>query len=116
MKRFALAFVLFIAFNAVYAQNLDKTAYKEISIPDYQKAGEVTEKENTERFKLDLIFVLQAANSVAFKDAEGALQRFTSNAKLNLTRDQAATVYIRSTHALEGGWTDETIDLAEPKS
>jgi hypothetical protein len=116
MKRCAVFVVIFAALAAAaYGQNINKTRYREISLSDYVAAGTVKERTDTEFFKMNFIFVLQAANSVAVKDAEGALHRFASEKKLGFERDTELILYIRSTHAAEGSWETELIDLAELK-
>jgi hypothetical protein len=117
MKRLMAIFVVLgITLHAVYAETIDKTQYKEVTLTEYKAAGEVKEREDTEKFKLTLKFLLQAANSVAFQDADNVLQRFsTSEKKLSLTRGQEATLYIHAVHDAEGIWAEEVIDLVEPK-
>ncbi|WP_010253669.1 hypothetical protein [Treponema primitia] len=116
MKRLAVLIVIFgIAFNAVYAQNINKTQYKEISLADYKAAGDVKERDDTERFKLNVKFLLQAANSVAVQDTEDKLQRFESEKTLGFERGQELVLYVHSTHLPDGGWETEIIDLAEKK-
>jgi hypothetical protein len=116
MKRLMVLFIVFgIALNAVYAQNIDKTRYKEISLTDYKAAGEVLERSDTEQFKLTVKFLLQASNSVAVQDNANNMQRFVSEKPLNFERNQEIVLYVRSTHSPEGFWETETIDLAEKK-
>jgi hypothetical protein len=116
MKRYAVVVVLLAALAAgVYGQNIDKTRYKEISLADYLAAGDVKERTDTELFKLDFKFLLQAANSVAVQDADDTLHRFASEKKLSFERGDELVLYVRSTHAAEGYWETELIDLAEPK-
>jgi hypothetical protein len=116
MKRLTVLIIVFgIVLNTVYAQNIDKTRYKEISLTDYKAAGLVMERSDTELFKLTAKFLLQAANSVAVQDNENNLQRFVSEKPLNFERSQEIVLYVRATHSPEGFWEIETIDLAEKK-
>jgi hypothetical protein len=115
MKRLVGSFVLLLALSPVFAQTINKDRYTEISLMDYKRTGEVKGREDVENFKLTLKFLLQAANSVAFQDAENNLQRFTSEKQLSFKRGQEVTVYVRSIHSLEGVWAEEVLDLAEIK-
>jgi hypothetical protein len=116
MKRLTVLIIFFgIALNAVYAQNIDKTRYKEISLTGYKAAGLVQERSDTELFKVTVKFLLQASNSVAVQDNANNLQRFASEKPLNFERGQEIVLYIQSTHSPEGFWETETIDLAEKK-
>jgi hypothetical protein len=116
MKRCVVFVIIFATLlGAVYGQNINKTRYKEIGLQEYLAAGNVKERTDTELFKMNFKFVLQAANSVAVQDAENTLHRFTSEKKLDFERGVELVLYIRSTHAEEGGWETEFIDLAEPK-
>ncbi|MDR0597975.1 MAG: hypothetical protein LBG14_05650 [Treponema sp.] len=119
MKRCAVFVAVFVTLlAAVHGQAIkgfDKTRYKEISLKDYMAAGNVKERTDTELFKMNFKFLLQAANSVAVKDAEDALHRFASEKKLDFERDDELVLYVRSTHSEEGYWETEIIDLAEPK-
>jgi hypothetical protein len=115
MKRLVGIFVLFLALSPVFAQTVNKARYTEISLEDYKKSGEVKDREDVENFKLTLKFLLQAANSVAFQDAENNLQRFTSEKQLSFKRGQEVTVYVHSLHSPDGIWAEEVLDLAEIK-
>jgi hypothetical protein len=116
MKRCAVVVALFaVVLSAVHGQTIDKTKYQEISLADYVAAGNVRERTDTELFKMDFTFLLQAANSVAVRDAEDVLHRFASEKKLDFERSAEIVLYVRSTHAVDGYWETETIDLAEPK-
>jgi hypothetical protein len=97
-------------------QSINKARYKEVDVQGYLAAGEAKERTDTELFKMEFKFVLQAANSVAVHDAENTLHRFTSEKKLDFERGVELVLYIRSTHAEEGGWELEIIDLAELKA
>jgi hypothetical protein len=117
MKRCVVFAVIFVSLlGAAHGQNINKARYKAIGIQEYLAAGKVAERTDTELFKMEFKFVLQAANSVAVQDAEDTLYRFTSEKELNFERGAALVLYIRSTHAEEGGWELEIIDLAEPKA
>ncbi|MDR1248372.1 MAG: hypothetical protein LBK63_03620 [Treponema sp.] len=114
MKRFVVVTVVFLAvLGAAHGQNINKAQYKAISLADYVAAGNVKERTDTELFKMDFKFLLQAANSVAVQDAEDAMHRFISEKKLDFERGAALVLYIRSTHSVEGFWETELIDLAE---
>jgi hypothetical protein len=116
MKGCAVVVVIFVALaSAAYGQNINKTRYREINLADYVAAGKALERTDTEFFKMSFKFVLQAANSVAVKDAEGTLHRFASEKKLDFERDTELVLYVSSTHAAEGAWETERIDLAELK-
>jgi hypothetical protein len=114
MKRRTVLVIFFgIVLTAVYAQNIDKTRYKEISLTDYKAAGLAAERSDTESFRLTVKFLLQASNSVAVQDTANNLQRFVSERQLNFERGQEIVLYVRSTHSPEGFWETEIIDLAE---
>ncbi|MFP3042754.1 hypothetical protein LQZ19_13135 [Treponema primitia] len=114
MKRLLVIFVVLgITLNVVYAENIDKSQYKEVSLTEYKAAGVVKDREDTEKFKLTLKFLLQAANSVALQDGENLLQRFNCEEKLSFTKGQEVTLYVHSVHTLEGVWLEEVIDLIE---
>jgi hypothetical protein len=118
MKRYAVVAGIFITALAAaqgQGQEINKTRYREISLAEYVAAGNVKERTDTELFKMDFKFVLQAANSVAVEDAEGALHRFGSEKKLDFQRGEELTLYVRSTHAEDGYWETELVDLAEPR-
>lgn len=116
MKRLTVLIVFFgIALNAGYAQNIDTTLYKEISLTDYKAVGLVPERSDTELFKVTAKFLLQAANSVAVQDDADNLYRFVSEKPLNFERGQEIVLCVRSTHSPEGFWETETIDLAQKK-
>jgi hypothetical protein len=116
MKRFAVCAAVFICLASLsYGQNINKTRYKETSLADYLAAGAVKERTDTELFKMEFTFVLQAANSVAVQDANDTLHRFESERKLNFERGDEIVLYVHSTHSEEGAWEIEAIDLAERK-
>jgi hypothetical protein len=119
MKRYAVCGVILVTLLAVaHGQNvkgIDKTRYKEISLADYLKAGNAKERTDTELFKMDFKFLLQAANSVAVQHTDDTLHRFASEKKLDFERGAELVLYVRSTHSEEGYWETEIIDLAEPK-
>jgi hypothetical protein len=116
MKRCAVFVVIFVSLlGTAHGQSINKAKYKAIGVQEYQAAGAVKERTDTELFKMEFKFVLQAANSVAVQDAKNTLYRFTSDKKLNFERGTALVLYISSTHAEAGGWEKEIIDLAEPK-
>ena len=116
MKRYALCAVIFVtALAAAQGQNIDRARYREISLADYVAAGNLKERTDTELFKMEFKFVLQAANSVAVQDADDTLHRFESEKKLDFQRGDELVFYVRSTHAAEGYWETELVDLAEPK-
>jgi hypothetical protein len=116
MKRCAVFVAIFVSFlTAAQGQNINKARYKAVSLPDYLAAGNVKERTDTELFKMDFKFLLQAANSVAVQDTDNTLHRFASEKKLDFERGAEIILYIRSTHAEEGYWETELIDLAEPK-
>ena len=118
MKRYAVVVGIFVTALAAaqgQGQEINKTRYREISLAEYVAAGNVKERTDTELFKMDFKFVLQAANSVAVEDAEGALHRFGSEKKLDFQRGAELTLYVRSTHAEDGYWETELVDLAEPR-
>jgi hypothetical protein len=120
MKRCAVFVIIFVMVLAAVqgqdARGINKIRYKEISLAEYVAAGNVKERTDTELFKMDFKFVLQAANSVAVQDADGALHRFESKTKLDFQRGDELVLYIRSTHAEDGYWETELIDLAEPRT
>jgi hypothetical protein len=117
MKRCAVFAVMFAtALLAVHGENINKTRYQEISLAEYVAAGKAKERTDTELFKMDFKFVLQAANSVAVQAEDDTLHRFESKKKLDFERGDALVLYVRSTHAEEGYWETEIIDLAEPKA
>jgi hypothetical protein len=120
MKSRAVFVVIFVSLlAAAHGQNakgINKTRYKEISLADYLEAGNVKERTDTELFKMDFKFLLQAANSVAVQDEDNTLHRFESEKKLDFERGAELVLYIRSTHAEDGYWETELVDLAEPKA
>ena len=117
MKRCAVFVVIFVTLlAAVHGQNINKTRYREISLKDYVAAGNVKERTDTELFRMNFKFLLQAANSVAVQDADNDLHRFASEKKLDFERGDELVLYIRSTHSEEGYWETEIIDLAELKA
>jgi hypothetical protein len=119
MKRYTVVVVIFVMVLAAVqgqGQNINKSRYQEISLAEYVAAGNVKERTDTELFKMEFKFVLQAANSVAVQDAEGALHRFESEKKLDFQRGAEIVLYISSTHAEDGYWETERINLAEPKT
>jgi hypothetical protein len=117
MKRYAvLVVILTTLWGAAYGQAVNKTRYKETGLQEYLAAGKAKERTDTELFRMEFQFVLQAANSVAVKDAEDTLHRFASEKKLDFERDAEIVLYVRSTHSADGYWETEIIDLAEPKA
>jgi hypothetical protein len=120
MKRYAvfgvMALSLLAAAHGQDQKGFNKTRYKEITLAEYVEAGKVKERTDTELFKMDFKFVLQAANSVAVQDADNTLHRFASEKKLDFERGAELVLYVRSTHAEDGSWETELIDLAEPKA
>jgi hypothetical protein len=117
MKRCVVFVVIFATLlGAVHGQSIDKTQYKAAGIQEYLAAGTVKERTDTELFRLDVTFMLQAANSVAVQDADGVMRRFASEKKLEFKRGAKIVLYISSTHSAEGGWETEIIDLAEPRA
>jgi hypothetical protein len=119
MKGRAIVVFIFLSLlTAIHGQDVkgvNKARYKEISLADYLAAGSVKERTDTELFKMDFQFLLQAANSVAVQDADNTLHRFESEKKLDFERGAELVLYIRSTHAVDGYWETELVDLAEPK-
>jgi hypothetical protein len=118
MKRLAVSAAIFLVLfsaGAAHGQNINKTQYRAISLADYVAAGTAKERTDTELFRMDFKFLLQAANSVAVQDADDTMHRFISEKKLDFERETELVLYIRATHAAEGFWETEIIDLAEPK-
>jgi hypothetical protein len=119
MKRLVVCTAVFLTLlsaGAVHGQNINKTQYKAISLADYVEAGKATERTDTELFKMNFKFLLQAVNIVAVQDADETLYRFTSEKALGFERNTELVLYIRSTHSAEGFWETELIDLAEPNA
>jgi hypothetical protein len=116
MKRFAVCAAVFICLAGLsYGQTINKTRYRETSLADYLAAGAVKERTDTELFKMEFTFVLQAANSVAVQDAEDTLHRFDSAKALDFERGDEIVLYVHAAHSEEGFWETEAIDLAERK-
>jgi hypothetical protein len=118
MKRlvvFTAIFLTLLSAGVVHGQNINKTRYKEISLADYVAAGKVKERTDTELFKMNFKYLLQAVNIVAVQDADETLYRFTCEKTLDFEREADLVLYIRATHSAEGYWETELIDLAEPK-
>jgi hypothetical protein len=116
MKRLVVCVVIFLTLlSAGHGQNINKTRYKEISLADYVAAGKAKERTDTELFKMNFKFLLQAVNIVAVQDADETLYRFTSEKALAFARETELVLYIRATHSAEGFWETEIIDLAEPR-
>jgi hypothetical protein len=118
MKRlvvFTVVFLTLLSAEAVHGQNINKAQYKAISLADYVAAGKAKERTDTELFKMDFKFLLQAVNIVAVQDTDETLYRFTSEKTLDFERNTELVLYIRATHSAEGFWETEIIDLAESK-
>ncbi|MDR3123399.1 MAG: hypothetical protein LBU16_06425 [Treponema sp.] len=117
MKRCAVFVVIFVTLAAaVHGETIDKSLYKEITLTDYAAAGDAKERTDTELFKMEFKFVLQAANSVAVQDVDNTMHRFSCEEKLGFERGAHIVLYISSTHSEEGYWEIEAIDLAELKA
>jgi hypothetical protein len=114
MKRYAvLGFLCIGLLASACGQTIDKSRYKEISLADYLAAGKTKERTDTELFKMEAKFLLQAANSVAVQTSDLAMHRFASETQLDFERGAELVLYIRATHSADGYWETERIDLAE---